>query len=146
MQEANSSLSQQCRLPKYVAGRGFEKRHTSITAVGLCFGRIFAFGCSGKTSAPKCKRPSLPHSIDHMSHDMVDHVPSSVPENSFLAKWFFCEDNEAVMTQEIPLKYQGYSGHTQDTHNGNTKERPRHTQTHQAKPGKHSRTTTKKDQ
>ena len=38
----------------------------------------------------------LSHSIDRMSLDVVDHVPSNIPESSFLAKQNDFDENEAV--------------------------------------------------
>ena len=46
--------------------------------------------------AQELKRLSSSRSIDHMSLDMVDHVPSNIPESSFPARLCIFEDNEAV--------------------------------------------------
>ena len=39
----------------------------------------------GHLRRPTGKRHSLAHSVDHVSFDLIDHVPSDIPESSFPA-------------------------------------------------------------
>ena len=64
VRETNSLVSKQCRM--------FENGMYGIPALKL-------WGCV----RPRGKRHSLSHSVDDMSFDMVDHVPSNIPESSF---------------------------------------------------------------
>ena len=40
----------------------------------------------GNVTRPSGKRHPLSHSIDHMSHDMVYHVPNNIPQSFFLTR------------------------------------------------------------
>ena len=51
----------------------------------------------GNATRPSGKRHSSSHFIDHMSFDVVDHVPSNVPESSLSARLYIFEDNQAVI-------------------------------------------------
>ena len=46
-------------------------------------------------------RHSLCHSTDQFAFDMLDHVPSNIPESSFPARLQIFEDNEAVIRMII---------------------------------------------
>ena len=96
VQETKSSVSQQCRIRTNLFGRSLKMGWiTSIAIAELCYRSMFAFRRT--LSRPSGKRHSLSHSIDHMSVDEVDHVPSSIPGNSFPVMFYNFEDNEAVI-------------------------------------------------
>ena len=54
----------------------------------------------GNLQRPSGKRHSLTHSVDHLSFDMFDQVPSNIPESSFPARFIF-EDNGAAIRMTI---------------------------------------------
>ena len=79
---------------KYLLHNGL---YTSIAIVALHFRNIFAFRCWKNLTRPSCTNYSLSRFIDHMCFDMVDHVPSNIPESSFTARLYISEDNEPVI-------------------------------------------------
>ena len=90
VQEANRSFSKQCRTRNNAIGRWFESGGFSSTAiVGWCFGNIFRIPMPRATvHAPEAIVVRYYHSIDHMSLEMPDHVPSNNPDRSFPAKLY----------------------------------------------------------
>ena len=97
VQEANSRVSQQCRIRNIFFGRLLENgRYTSIAIMGLCHRNFWVSDAEGNLTRPSGKRHSMSHSIDHMSFDMVDHVPSNISGSSFPGKLDIFLDNEAV--------------------------------------------------
>ena len=54
-------------------------------------------GFKGNFTRPSGKRHSVSDSIDHLSPDMVNQIPSNIPERAFPARVYIFEDNEIVM-------------------------------------------------
>ena len=70
VRETNTRIPHQHRNKTLFFGRGFENEMFASSAiVGLCFG--------GKPKRPSGKRHSLSPSVDHMSLDVVDHIPGN---------------------------------------------------------------------
>ena len=50
---------------------------------------------------PGAKRQFLSHSVDHLSFDMTDHVPSNITGSSFTGQLLMCKDMEGVTSMII---------------------------------------------
>ena len=87
VQEANSRVSQQWRVRNNFFGRLFENGIYTPLQSWACVTETFWF---------PMVREIVRHSIDHVSFDMVDHVPSDIPESSFPGRLDIFLDNEAV--------------------------------------------------
>ena len=104
VQDTNRSFSQQCRVRSHFAGRRFVNgRDASITIAGLRVGNIHT-QVLGRSVKRQCReRQSHFQSDNHMSIDVVDHVPSNSPRqltSSQVCLHIF-EDKEAVIRMII---------------------------------------------
>ena len=73
----------------------------------ICELDTFSHSGAGDNLSAKVANVILWHSVDQLSIDMVDQVPSTIPDSSFPALLFIAEDNEAVIRMII----QGRSPH-----------------------------------
>ena len=95
VQDTKCSFSTAERIGSHSARRRLENgRPTSITIVET-FSPQYN---NGRDTLHYCSQRH-PHSLSdkHMSFDMVDNVPQSVPVSSFPSKWHTCDDNESVL-------------------------------------------------
>ena len=78
------SVSQQFPERHHFFGRRFENGRYTALLLSIVFEKTCSsYDAEGKLYAHKWQRRSLVHSIDRMSLDMVDHVPSNIPEPGF---------------------------------------------------------------
>ena len=85
VQEANSRVSQQCRIRNMFSERQFENgRATSNAKVGLWSSNSVVFLRQEETS-----RAEVVSIIHYLFPEMVDHVPRNLPEGPFTSRLHF---------------------------------------------------------
>ena len=93
VQDADSRVSQQCRIRNMFSERQFENgRPTSNAKVGLWSSNSVVFLRQEETS-----RAEVVSIIHYLFPDMVDYVPRNVPVRPFTFRLYIFEDNNAVI-------------------------------------------------
>ena len=101
VQATNSRVPHECRVRKSSFGRGVETARGIPTSQfwGCVLETFSRSSTKGKLKSQSSERHSHFHSVDHVSFEMTDHVPSYIPDSSFPARTYIFKDNGTV----IPL-------------------------------------------
>ena len=98
VQATNSRVPHECRIRRSSFGRWVETAR--CMQFWDCVLETFSRSSTkGKLKSQSSERHSHFHSVDHVSYEMTDHVPSYIPDSSFPARTYIFKDNETV----IPL-------------------------------------------